>query len=469
MSSRNISILTAMFAALLLVTSSASAITLNEAREMYRAGDFEGALPTFLEEIKKKPKDASLNQWVGVCLMQAGRADEAIPRLKFAHSKNVTEAPRYLAEIAFQKYDFDGADEYIDLYEAALKKAKKSMPDEVADLRRRVRLAGNMLDRVEKIVIIDSVAVDREEFFNMYRLSPGAGSINSVDILPDDCDYAEPTTVFMPETQTVMLWAAPSDNDEYQIMESNKLFDGSWEKAHILDETINISGDNNFPFLMPDGVTLYYANNGDGSIGGYDIFISRKEDNRFLQPQNIGMPYNSPYDDYMLAIDEITGVGWWATDRNQMEDSITIYKFIPSDLRKNYDADDDNLVEKARITDYQSTWEDGKDYAEILQKIDRIELNKSSKKKEFTFALPGGRVYTRMSDFRSSRAKALMEEYLDAMEQFKADEETLHKLRMKYRNGDRSSIDAIKNLERKLNTDRDILKKKANAVISQEN
>ena len=469
MSSKNIFILAAMVAALLLAVPSASAVTLNEAREMYRAGDFEGALPTFLEEIKRKPKDASLNQWVGVCLMQAGRHDEAIPRLKFAHSKGVIEAPRYLAEIAFQKYDFDGADEYIDLYEAALKKAKKSMPDEIADLRRRVRLAGNMLDRVEKIVIIDSVAVDREEFFKIYRLSPGAGSINSVDILPDDCDYADPTTVFMPETQSVMLWAAPSDNDEYLIMESNKLFDGSWEKAHILDDAINIPGDNNFPFLMPDGVTLYYANNGDGSIGGYDIFISRKEENSFLQPQNIGMPYNSPYDDYMLAIDEITGVGWWATDRNRMEDSITIYKFIPSDLRQNYDADDDNLVDKARITDYRSTWEDGKDYAEILQKIDRIELNRNSKKKEFAFALPGGRVYTRMSDFRSTRAKALMEEYLDAVEEFKANEETLLKLRTKYRNGDRSLIDTIKNLEQKLDTDRGVLKQKANAVISQEN
>lgn len=106
MSTKNILTWTAVLAALLLAAPDALAITLNEAREMYRAGDFEGALPTFLEEIKKKPKDASLNQWVGVCLMQAGRHDEAIPHLKLAHSKNVVEAPRYLAEIAFQKYDF---------------------------------------------------------------------------------------------------------------------------------------------------------------------------------------------------------------------------------------------------------------------------------------------------------------------------------------------------------------------------
>ena len=84
--------------------------------------------------------------------------------------------------------------------------------------------------------------------------------------------------------------------------------------------------------MMSDGITLYYANDGDNTLGGYDIFMTRKgDDGRFLQPQNIGMPYNSPYDDYMLAIDEVTGAGWWATDRNQIPDSVTIYVFVPND------------------------------------------------------------------------------------------------------------------------------------------
>ena len=105
--------------------------------------------------------------------------------------------------------------------------------------------------------------------------------------------------------------------------------------------------------MMQDGMTIYYANNGTSSLGGYDIFISRKDDNEYYKPQNIGMPYNSPYDDYMLAIDETTGVGWWATDRNQLGDSITIYKFIPQDMRINYDVDTIDLVKFARIQDYR--------------------------------------------------------------------------------------------------------------------
>lgn len=100
------------------------------------------------------------------------------------------------------------------------------------------------------------------------------------------------------------------------------------------------------------------------------------------------MPYNSPYDDYLLAIDEITGIGWWATDRNQLEDSITIYKFIPSDLRQNYDSGADDLVDKARITDFRSTWEEGKDYADILKKIDKIEISKTPIKRNSRLPSP---------------------------------------------------------------------------------
>lgn len=459
----------AVMAACLLSPLTPEAQTLSEAKGMYLAGDFEGALPTFLREIKKKPKDAALNQWVGVCLMQAGELDRAIPYLKLAKQRNVAEAPRYLAEIAFQKYDFDEAEANIDAYEAALKKARKSMPEEVADLRRRVMLAGNMLERVEKIVVIDSVAVDREDFFKTYRLAPASGTINSVDILPSDFDYAEPTTVFMPESQTMMFWATVNDDNEYQLIESNKLFDGSWDSPQPVGDEINIPGDNNFPFLMSDGVTLYYANNGEGSIGGYDIFISRKEDDGYLQPQNIGMPYNSPYDDYLLAIDEITGVGWWATDRNQLEDSITIYKFIPSDLRQNYDPDANDIADKARISDFRSTWEEGKDYADVLKKIDRLKIDKTAKKAEFMFAMPGGRVYTGMNDFRNPRARRLMEDYLDARRRFAESEATLAKLRLKYRNGDRSSAGTIRDLERTLNHDRQQLKNMANEIIRQEN
>ena len=455
-------------AILLAAASVSQAATLEEAKEMYRAGDFAGALPVFLDAYKTKPKDASLNQWIGVCLIQEGRQDEAVKYLKYAHDRGVAEAPRYLAELAFYDYDFDKAEDYIARYEKSLKKSRKQLPEEVEALQSRIDLARNMLDRVEKIVIIDSVAVDRDEFFKAYRLAPESGSVNDASVLPEGYEAADPTVVYMPETRSFMAWAAPDSMENYVLVGASQLFDESWEKPRLLGEALGLNGDSNFPFMMSDGITLYYANDGEESLGGYDIFISRKDENDFLQPQNIGMPYNSPYDDYLLAIDEVTGVGWWATDRNRLGDYITIYKFIPSDLRNNYPVDTPDLAEKARVTDYRSTWEEGEDYGELLAAVEAIDPDRKVKKEDFRFALPGGRVYTSWDDFKLPRGRRVMEEYMRYKEKLDSDLAELASLRVRYRNGDHGVKDSILKLEKRVITDREDLRNKANEVIKAE-
>ena len=181
------------------------------------------------------------------------------------------------------------------------------------------------------------------------------------------------------------------------------------------------------------------------------------------------MPYNSPYDDYMLAIDEVTGAGWWATDRNRLGDFITIYKFIPSDLRINYPVDYPQLTAMARITDYKATWEEGKDYADLLAAIDAIDPDRKAKVADFMFALPGDRVYTSWSDFKSPRARKLMERYVDAGKQLAEEMDILEKMRLRYRNGDTSLKTRILELERQVENDRAGLKSIANEVIKAEN
>jgi hypothetical protein len=447
---------------------SSGAVTLNEAKDMYLGGDFAGALPGFEEALQSKPKDPSLNQWVGVCLLRTGRQTEAVPYLEFADSKGITDAPRYLAEIEFYKYHFDKASNYIDKYEKGLKKVKKSMPEDVEQLKSQIERGKTMLDRVEKIVVIDSIAVNRENFFKAYRLSPEAGSIQSVSVLPAKFSVADHTTVYMPETKSSMMWAAPDSMLNYVLMSSTQLYDNTWEKPAPLKGELEMGGDSNYPFMMPDGVTLYYANNGEESLGGYDIFISRKDEDGFLQPQNIGMPYNSPYDDYLLAIDEITGVGWWATDRNHLGDDITIYIFIPADLRINYPVTLPDLAEKARLASYKATWEEGQDYTTLLNSIKNIDTESKAKSADFRFAMPGNKVYTSWDDFKNPRARKQMSNYVDAQEALANSEATLAAMRLKYRNGETSLKSSILQLENKVENDRDNLKKIANEVINYE-
>ncbi|MDE7443147.1 MAG: hypothetical protein K2M65_03195, partial [Muribaculaceae bacterium] len=174
------------------------------------------------------------------------------------------------------------------------------------------------------------------------------------------------------------------------------------------------------------------------------------DDNTFLSPQNVGMPYNSPYDDYLLAIDEQTGAGWWATDRNQLGDQITIYKFIPSDLRINYSPDEPGLAGFAKVTSYRDTWQEGSDYSELLETIDNLMPKiKDGKQPEFVFSFPDGKMYTEWDDFHSAAARMLMEKYVDANAAAKADAKTLDQLRRQYASGDKSVASKILELEKK--------------------
>ena len=67
-----------------------------------------------------------------------------------------------------------------------------------------------MLDRVEKIAIIDSINVDADEFFKVYRLAQAAGRILSPSSLPSEFKSADNTTVYATENSDHMIWAVPT-------------------------------------------------------------------------------------------------------------------------------------------------------------------------------------------------------------------------------------------------------------------
>lgn len=411
--------------------------TLEEAKKVYLSGDYAAALPLLQEQYNKNKRNASVNQWIGVSLYKLGRYDEAVKYFEFAKSRKVVEAYRYLAMIDFYKYDFDGASEMFSQYNAELKRLKKNVPEEAQKDESRFSNAKIMLDHVEKIAIIDSIVVDKNEFFKHYRLSSGAGTLSDQNALPFQIPDST-AIVFEPESKSRMLWGMKTSDDidttgHNCIYEIQKLYDGSWDKATKLDDAVNIAGDSSYPFMMSDGMTLYYANNGAESIGGYDIFISRKdsESGKFYSPQNIGMPFNSPFDDYMLVIDEFTGVGWWATDRNQIPGMLTIYVYVPNSVRVNYSPEDPNLVSFAKITNIGATW-DGNDYRNKLEEIDAITIVDKDEQSDFVFHLRNGVTYTHFDDFENVEARSRMEELMIVRQNQINDVERLKRLRVQY-------------------------------------
>lgn len=64
---------------------------------------------------------------------------------------------------------------------------------------------------------------------------------------------------------------------------------------------VNTLGDEITPYYdLPAGI-LYFASNGQVSIGGFDIFISRGDGTRWAPAENAGMPINSAADDFFYV------------------------------------------------------------------------------------------------------------------------------------------------------------------------
>ena len=96
-----------------------------------------------------------------------------------------------------------------------------------------------------------------------------------------------------------------------------------------------------FPFMSSDGQTLYFAGvSDDEGLGKRDIYMTKIEagEGTFLNAENIGLPFNSPSDDFAYIVADADKLAWFASTRNQPEGKVCVYTFVPTDTRQNYEA-----------------------------------------------------------------------------------------------------------------------------------
>ena len=199
--------------------------------------------------------------------------------------------------------------------------------------------------------------------------------------------------------------------------------------------------------------------------------MSRSNGSDFLQPQNLGMPYNSPYDDYMMAIDETTGYGFWVTDRNQIPDSVTLYMFRVNDLRRNYPGDEAALADYARITSVSATpGASDSQFMKAYRKPARS-VNSDRPKSDgsgYAIAVPGRGVITSASQIRTQIGMDALTRYVGVKQRRDAIVTELSDLRSSYASGNKSIADRLLSLEQELPDLEKQMVDAANAVIRAE-
>ncbi|MBP5714523.1 MAG: hypothetical protein J6X07_07490 [Prevotella sp.] len=317
------------------------------------------------------------------------------------------------------------------------KKVVKKTPVVVVEEPQEDPRITEMREATQQIIFIDSVVVAQKDFLSAIRLNPESGSLTTFDQFFRSQAHID-GYVFLNEMGNKCYFSDEDNKGQMNLYTCDKLGDEWSEQTPVkgLGEGITEA---NYPFMMNDGTTFYFAAKGQESIGGYDIFVTRydSEVSQFLKPENIGMPFNSEANDYMYVIDEISNIGYFVTDRRQPEGKVCVYIFIPPISRRVYNLDtysDEQLRGLSEIRQISSTWGDGKEREQALERLKALGSKTivSQPKSEMKIVINDQVTYTSVGQFRSPESLPLYRQLTDAQKKLTEIKNTLEKSRAFY-------------------------------------
>ena len=416
-----------------------SAQTLSQAKRMFDNAQYEKARDAFSKLIKRSPNSAEYNYYYGASLYETGELNQAVPYLEKSAKRNYIGAFRYLGKAYADLYRYDEAVENYETHIDWLVEKDRDTEQAEAELS-EIRKKARMFKSVEKVAVIDSFVVSKDRFLEAYKISATSGKLL--------LNEAGNGSIYENEMGNKRIISEMKDS-VMQLFTQIKLLDGWQEKEPI--ESLNDDNNVNYPYLMGDGVTLYYASDGEGTLGGYDIFVTRydSEENTYLRPSNIGMPFNSSANDYMYAIDEFHNLGWFVTDRNQPADTVCVYVFVPNESKVNYNyetTDPEIIKDVATLRSIRTTWTDEEQVRNARQRLATLKYaaKEEIRKVDFHFIIDDSATYTNWNDFLSKEAKETYRKVVQKIKDKAHFEKTLNQKREEYSN---TNADGKKKLE----------------------
>ena len=305
---------------------------------------------------------------------------------------------------------------------------KKVVP--VVELSKEELLFEEMLDATQQVMFIDSVVIDKEDFLHFYNLTSEAGTVTTYNQFfhSDDQPFS---TVYINQLGNKCWYA-----NDGQLYTADKL-GNQWSESMLLDGLGQFQR-TNYPFMLSDGTTLYFSAIGDEGLGGLDIYVSRynSESGKFLLAENLGLPFNSDANDYMYAVDEFNGIGYFATDRRQPEGKVCIYTFIPNQKRVTYSSDEFDkatIRSRAKIESIADTWGDGSMRLETLDRINNAgrkpRESKGDSANDITFVINDFITYTSLADFRNAENRNRFSKLVNMKKSYKELGDNIEKMR----------------------------------------
>lgn len=111
------------------------------------------------------------------------------------------------------------------------------------------------------------------------------------------------------------------------LYKSSLVADGNWTVPVNLGNTINTEGDEMFPYFQESTKSLYFSSNGHFGLGGLDVFSSTSIGSSWGAVKNFGSPINSQADDFSLIFNQGANTGFFSTNRLNGLGDDDIYSF----------------------------------------------------------------------------------------------------------------------------------------------
>ena len=314
------------------------------------------------------------------------------------------------------------------------------------------KLYQQMLPATAKVMFFDSVVVDKHNFMAYLPVSKEIGTL----AVNANADMANQMGSYQNEFGDRRI-LAQGDSAASRLYTQTLVGDQWGKKSVIADFDANTYPHQNYPFLASDGITLYFSASGPESLGKRDIFMSSFDSDKaqWYKPQNCGLPFNSPANDYLLVIDDLDSLGWLVSDRYQPEGKVCIYSFVPTASRQSFDSDglsDAQLKHYADLRSIKDTWKFGNRKKALARRdalVQRIKAKQQSAD-GMAFVVDDNTVITSPSQFRNPQSRQLYKQVVELKAIIAQTEAQLDAARIAYHNGNRGVADNIRRMEQQL-------------------
>ncbi len=306
------------------------------------------------------------------------------------------------------------------------------------------------LKGTDDVIILDSMIVNKSSFLTAYP-----ASCSDKLLLTDNGSKM----AYKSEIGNMVIFPSNVMLEDSTICQ--RLMKGYEEGGKYIDaqviEGLNVDGTQNYPYFMPDGQTFYFAAKSTDGYGNYDIYVTRydSDSKAFYRADNIGYPYNSYANDYMMVIDEVNNIGWFASDRYQPSDKVCIYVFVPNKSRHTIDYENTDIEQvrsKATLSSISTLIKNLSDseiqeYKEARNRLSSIVIDSEQVvRHEFEFILNDDLTIHSLSELSTDQAKTLCKEWIQKNKNLASLKGQLMAMRDNY-NANKSTKNQILNLE----------------------